>query len=97
MENNKKTHLTGLTEAQVLESRAKHGANILTPPAKDPLWKKFLEKFGDPLIIILLVAGVLSIGISCYEFWGLGEGFGVFFEPIGIFIAILLALSLIHI
>ena len=77
-----------------LESRAKHGANILTPPAKDPLWKKFLEKFGDPLIIILLVAGVLSIGISCYEFWGLGEGFGVFFEPIGIFIAILLATGL---
>lgn len=94
MENNKKTHLTGLTEAQVLESRAKHGANILTPPAKDPLWKKFLEKFSDPLIIILLVAGVLSIGISCYEFWGLGEGFGVFFEPIGIFIAILLATGL---
>ena len=41
-----KRHL-GLTDAQVLESRKKYGANILTPPEKDPLWKQFLEKFGD--------------------------------------------------
>ena len=50
-------HLTGLTDAQVAQSREKNGANILTPPKKDSLFKKFLEKFGDPLIIILLVAG----------------------------------------
>lgn len=41
-----------------------------------------------------MIAGVLSIGISCYEFWGLGQGASVFFEPIGIFIAILLATGL---
>lgn len=86
-----KLHYTGLTDAQVLESRSKHGANILTPPEKEPLWKQFLEKFGDPLIIILLIAGVLSIGISCYEFWGLHKGAETFFEPVGIFVAILLA------
>lgn len=63
-----KHHFTGLTDAEVLESRKKHGANILTPPEKDPLWKQFLEKFGDPLIIILMIAGVLSIGISFYEY-----------------------------
>ncbi len=84
----------GLTEEQVLESRKQHGANVLTPPKKDPLWKQFLGKFADPMIIILLVAGVLSIGISCYEFFGEGEGANVFFEPIGIFIAILLATGL---
>ena len=87
-------HYTGLTDAQVSESRLKNGANILTPADKDPLWKRFLEKFGDPLIIILMIAGVLSVGISCYEYWGLGEGAGVFFEPVGIFIAILLATGL---
>ena len=87
-------HLTGLTDAQVAQSREKNGANILTPPKKDSLFKKFLEKFGDPLIIILLVAGALSIGISCYEYFGLGKDAGVFFEPIGIFIAILLATGL---
>lgn len=66
----------------------------MTPPEKDPLWKQFLEKFGDPLIIILMIAGVLSIGISFYEYFGLGEGGEVFFEPAGIFVAILLATGL---
>lgn len=89
-----KHHYTGLTDAQVLESRRKNGANVLTPPKKEPLWKQFLEKFGDPLIIILMIAGALSIGISCYEFFGLGQGAAVFFEPVGIFVAILLATGL---
>lgn len=84
----------GLTDEQVLESRRLNGTNILTPPEKESLWSRFLEKFSDPLIIILLIAGVLSIGISFYEYYGLDEGFGVFFEPIGIFIAILLATGL---
>ena len=87
-------HYTGLTDAEVSASRLNNGINILTPPAKKPLWKRFLEKFRDPLIIILMIAGVLSICISCYEFWGLGEGSSVFFEPCGIFIAILLATGL---
>ncbi len=87
-------HYTGLTDAEVSASRLNNGVNILTPPAKKSLWKRFLEKFRDPLIIILLIAGVLSICISCYEFWGLGEGSGIFFEPCGIFIAILLATGL---
>ena len=60
----KKNHFQGLTEAEVLKSRAQHGVNILTPPEKESLWSKFLEKFEDPLIRILLVAGFLSIGIA---------------------------------
>ena len=86
-----KKRYTGLTDAEVLESRRKNGVNILTPPEQDPWWKEFLDKFSDPLIIILLVAGVLSIGISFYEFFGLGQDWKVFFEPIGIFVAIGLA------
>lgn len=89
-----KKHYIGLTDAEVLESRKKYGVNILTPPEKEPLWKQFLEKFTDPLIIILMIAGVLSIGISFYEHFGLNESFAVFFEPIGIFVAILLATGL---
>lgn len=81
----------GLSDAEVLESRRINGRNVLTPPAQTPWWKEFLRKFSDPLIIILLVAGVLSIGISFYEYFGLGQDWKVFFEPIGIFIAIGLA------
>lgn len=89
-----KNHYTGLTDTEVLESRRKNGVNILTPPEQDPWWKEFLKKFSDPLIIILMVAGILSIGISIYEFFGLGQSWKVFFEPIGIFIAIGLATTL---
>ncbi|MBQ2121953.1 MAG: haloacid dehalogenase, partial [Bacteroidaceae bacterium] len=92
----KHQHFKGLTEAEVLQSREAHGVNVLTPPERESLWSKFMEKFQDPLIRILLVAGVLSIGIACYEYWGLhsAHGAAVFFEPIGIFIAILLATGL---
>ena len=90
----KKHQFQGLTDAEVLKSRAQHGVNILTPPEKQSLWSKFMEKFEDPLIRILLVAGLLSIGIACYEFWGLGHNWPVCFAPIGIFVAILLATGL---
>lgn len=90
----KKQQYAGLTDGQVAESRRQYGENVLTPPQREPLWRKFLAKFSDPLIVILLVAGVLSIGISFYEFLALGEGHAVFFEPVGIFIAILLATGL---
>lgn len=87
-------HFCGLTDEQVLKSRKKHGENLLTPPAKTPLWKQFLNKFKDPLIVILLIAGFLSIGISIYEYYGLNYGAEVFFEPVGIFVAIALATGL---
>lgn len=86
-----KHHYIGLTDAQILESRAKHGVNVLTPPEKEPLWKQFLEKFADPLIIILLIAGFMSMGISIYEYVGLDKSWETFFEPVGIFVAVLLA------
>jgi Ca2+-transporting ATPase len=84
-------HLNGLNQAQVEESRAKHGVNILTPPPKPSLWVKFFENFKDPMIRILLVALALSMGIAIYEFVTTDHGAQVFFEPTGIFVAIMLA------
>ncbi len=73
----------GLNSQQVEQSRAQHGANILTPPPKTPLWRLFLDKFSDPVIRILLMAAFLSLGISMVE--------GSYYETIGIFCAIFLA------
>ena len=87
-------HYHGLTPDEVRTSRQAHGANVLTPPEKAPLWRQYLDKFGDPLIVILLIAGLLSVGISVYEFHGLDKGSEVFFEPVGIFVAIFLATGL---
>jgi len=69
----------------------KYGVNILTPPVKEPLWKQFLEKFSDPIIKILLVALLLSVGVACYQFFTGAEPASVFLEPVGILVAILLA------
>lgn len=84
----------GLTAQQVEESRAKYGANAMTPPKSRSLWLVYFEKFKDPMILILLVALLLSFGLSSYELLGRGAGAEVFFEPIGILVAILLATSI---
>ena len=80
-----KKHINGLTDAQVSESRSKHGENMLTPPKRDSLWKLFFEKFEDPIIRILLIAAFLSLGISFVH--------QEFAETIGIFCAILLSIG----
>lgn len=85
---------SGLTDEEVVESRGKHGANVLTRKKGVSLLRRFLGKFSDPLIVILLVAGILSLGISFYEYYGVDEGSSVFFEPVGIFVAIFLATGL---
>lgn len=76
-------HYSGMSNAEVIESRKKFGENILTPPPRTPLWKLFLEKFKDPIIRILLVAAVLSLIISIMH--------NEYAETIGIFVAIFLA------
>ena len=142
-------HYVGLTDAQVLESRAKYGTNVLTPPEEDSLWDQikevckhpiaitmgclivgtavlagilassmgtmiwmmpvivaiatllilivgFFGGFGDPLFKILITAFVLSMGISIYEYeWNNAE-WSVFFEPIGIIVALILATSIAY-
>ena len=87
----KRNRNRGLTDEQVIASRQEHGINVLTPPAREPLWKQFLLKFDDPLIKILLVALLLSVGLSIYEYFWLDAGIKVMFEPLGIFLAIVLA------
>jgi len=85
---------SGLNTAEVSESRQIHGTNVLSPAPRTSLFRLFLQKFTDPLIIILLIAGILSIGISFYEFYGLGKNSDVFIEPVGIFTAIFIATGL---
>jgi len=51
----------GLTDAEAAASRAANGANVLTPPAKTPLWRQWLGKFRDPTIVVLCVCAALAI------------------------------------
>lgn len=54
----------------------------------------FFGGFEDPLFKILIMAFVLSIGISIYEFVWAGADFKTFFEPIGIIVALVLATAI---
>lgn len=67
------------------------GQNIIPPPEKEPLWKGFIEKFRDPLIIVLGVVFLFSVGVSLYEFFYTNKGWEVLLEPAGVFIAMMLA------
>lgn len=76
--------LTGLTRQQVEESRKKHGSNKLTQIPPDPLWKKIIEGFKDPMIMILLVALAVQVVL-----WLMHKA--EWYEPVCVLIAILLA------
>lgn len=78
--------LKGLGAADVEKSRAKHGENTLTPPKRTPLWKLYLDKYKDPIIKILLLAAVVSLGLAVIE--------GEYIETIGIILAIILATTI---
>lgn len=80
------TPLKGLTSLQVVENRRKFGANILTPPEREPWYRLLFEKFDDPIIRILMIAALIAIAVGFIN--------GEYFEGIGIILAILLATTL---
>ncbi|MDE5637858.1 MAG: haloacid dehalogenase, partial [Alistipes sp.] len=73
----------GLRSAEVEASRAEHGENIITPPADNSAWRLFVDKFRDPIIVVLLVAAALSLVVAFID--------GDFTETVGIICAIVLA------
>lgn len=74
----------GVSSKDVEKLRQKYGSNELTKIPPDPLWKKILEGFKDPMIMILLVALVIQ---AVLFFLGQAE----WFEPVSILVAILIA------
>ena len=75
----------GLTSKQAAENRRLYGANIITPPKGESVWKLFAEKFNDPIIRILMIAAALSLIVVLVD-----EESSVT-ELIGIFCAIILS------
>lgn len=65
--------------------------NRIPPPEPEPLWKGFLLKFKDPLMIVLLVAFFLSVTVSIYEIVTMDAHLDILLEPAGVLIALLLA------
>ena len=75
----------GLNNREVEENRERFGANILTPAKREKWYVLLLEKFKDPLIVILIIAAAISTAVSL-----LSENSSIL-ESIGIIAAIFLA------
>lgn len=73
----------GLTDAEVEESRKKHGSNLIKEAEPETFWQQFLEGFQDPMIRILCVIAVIMIVMF---FCGQSN----WYEPVGTIIAVLL-------
>ncbi|KAJ1636976.1 E1-E2 ATPase-domain-containing protein, partial [Pavlovales sp. CCMP2436] len=72
------TVANGLTDTQVLASRAKHGTNELEKEESTPFWKLVLAQFDDTLVKILLGAAMISFVLAFFED---NEGAAAFVEP----------------
>ena len=57
----------GLSPAAIEQSRRLFGVNSLTPLPREPLWRKFLGKFDEPIIKILLAAALLSMFVDLFQ------------------------------
>lgn len=63
--------------------RLGEGRNVLTPPPSQTWWQMLLEKYKDPIILILIVADVFSFAVNVVQ----GEPL---WEPLAILAAILI-------
>ncbi|XP_049324548.1 calcium-transporting ATPase type 2C member 1 isoform X1 [Astyanax mexicanus] len=51
----------GLSHDEVLRRRVYHGWNEFDISEEEPLWKKYISQFKDPLIMLLLASAVISV------------------------------------
>src|SRR5437764_5574903 len=68
---------TGLTDEAAADSRARCGGNRLTPLPRTPAWRRFLAKFDEPIIRVLLAAALLKIVIDLFSAPAHGPAAGV--------------------
>lgn len=76
----------GLSLAEVEESRAKNGKNTLTKEKPPSLLKRILVAASEPMILMLLGAGVIAVVVNIIR--AVTKGQGDFLECVGIFVAI---------
>ncbi|XP_076027915.1 calcium-transporting ATPase type 2C member 1-like [Genypterus blacodes] len=51
----------GLTPEEVDRRRAYHGWNEFDISEEEPLWRKYISQFKDPLILLLLASAIISV------------------------------------
>lgn len=78
-----KHHYSGLTDSQVLESREKHGVNVLTPPEEQSTWDKIKDCMHFWLLkVILGLALAATIAIPILQVTGVVLPSSVWIGPL---------------
>lgn len=72
----------GLSTSEANKRLAKYGRNQFTPPAKESIYAKIFSKLKEPLIVILLISGAISLLM------------GHMYDGIGIFAAVTIATTI---
>ncbi|KNC47755.1 uncharacterized protein AMSG_03982 [Thecamonas trahens ATCC 50062] len=67
----------GLHPADVADSRARFGSNALPPPATETFMDKLKDNFDDPLIRILCLALLVTMGLAVLGYADFVEGVGI--------------------
>ena len=75
--------IQGLSQAEVEESRKKHGDNVIPDSEPTTFWDEFKETFNDPMIRILLI--IVVIMLVMYSL-----GHAQIYEPLGTIVAVLI-------
>uniref|UniRef100_U6CYK6 Calcium-transporting ATPase n=1 Tax=Neovison vison TaxID=452646 RepID=U6CYK6_NEOVI len=57
----------GLSEFSVSQRRRVHGWNEFVADNTEPVWKKYLDQFKNPLILLLLASALVSVLTKEYE------------------------------
>jgi len=72
----------GLTTAEVKERTQRYGKNVFSPQEKGSMIAKIFDSLKEPLIVILLISGLISLAM------------GHIADGLGIFVAVLIATSI---
>ena len=57
----------GLSSLEVSRRRDIHGFNEVNVGAPDPLWKKYIDQFNNPFILLLLLSAFISVCMKQYD------------------------------
>lgn len=86
------SNANGLNSSAVLSSRRKYGINEISKKKPKSLFKRILEALSEPMLIILEISAVITLGVNIGK--ALKNGNGDFYECFGILFAICISVIL---
>lgn len=82
----------GLSDQDVIESRNLYGENAFSQEKPISLFKRIIEALKEPMIFILIIAAIITIGVNVFKVFN-GQH-AEFVESVGIIIAISLSTTI---